>query len=266
MTQQGYSKRTALITGASGGIGLELSRLFARDHYDLVLVARSAEKLQTLASELQQTHGVVVTVLPADLSQPSAAQEVYRQVQAKNIQIDVLVNNAGFGVMDMLANARLEDSLEMIQLNVASLTVLTQLFLPGMINRKSGRILNVGSTGSFSPVPTMAVYGATKAYVLSFSEAIAEELRGTGVTVTALCPGVTITGFQARSGVGGARMVTMGSMTAEQVAAIGYKALMRGQPVSIPGFLNSLMIFSLRLSPRSWMARITKQLMEPAGN
>ncbi len=265
MTERTHSKRTALITGASGGIGLELSRLFARDHYDLILVARSVEKLQTLASELEQTHGVVVTVLPADLSQPSAAQEVYRQVKAKSIQVDALVNNAGFGIMGSLSTASLEDSLEMIQLNMTSLTVLTQLFLPDMINRKFGRILNVGSTGSFSPVPTMAVYGATKAYVLSFSEAIADELRGTGVTVTALCPGVTITGFQARSGVGGARMITMGSMTAKQVAEIGYKALMRGQPVIIPGLWNSLMIFGTRLAPRSLMTRISRQLMEPAG-
>ncbi len=258
------SKMTALITGASGGIGMELSRLFAQDGYHLILVARSTEKLRTLAAELERAHGVTVTVLPADLSRPDAAQELYRQVQAKNLQVDALVNNAGFGIMDSLATTRLEDSLEMIQLNVTSLTVLTQLFLPDMIKRRSGRILNVGSTGSFSPVPTMAVYGATKAYVLSFSEALAEEVRGTGVTVTALCPGVTITGFQARSGAGEARMAAMGSMTAEQVARIGYKALKRGQSLLIPGFWNSLMIFSTRLAPRSWMARITRQLMEPA--
>ncbi len=266
MTERTYSKTTALITGASGGIGLELSRLFAQDGYDLILVARSTEKLQALAVELERAHGITVTILPADLSQPNAAQELYRQVQAKDIRVDALVNNAGFGILGALATAPLEDSLEMIQLNLASLTILTQLFLPDMIKRRFGRILNVGSTGSFSPVPTMAVYGATKAYVLSFSEAIAEELRGTGVSVTALCPGVTITGFQARSGVGEARMVTMGSMTAGRVAAIGYRALMRGQPVIIPGFWNSLMIFVTRFAPRSLMARISRQLMEPAGN
>jgi short-subunit dehydrogenase len=262
-----HSKATALITGASGGIGLELSRLFARDGYNLILVARSAEKLQALAVELEQAHGTTITILPADLSRPDAAQEVYSQVQAKDIQVDALVNNAGFGILDALATAHLEDSLEMIQLNVTSLTALTQLFLPGMIKRRSGRILNVGSTGSFSPVPAMAVYGATKAYVLSFSEALAEELRGTGVTVTALCPGVTITGFQARAGVNESRMLLrMGSMTAEQVATIGYKALKRGRPVVVPGFLNSLMIFSIRLSPRSLVARISKRMMEPVGS
>jgi short-subunit dehydrogenase len=256
---------TALITGASGGIGMELSHLFARDGYNLILVARSVEKLQTLARELEKAHGITATVLPADLSQPEAAHELYRQVHARSLCVDALVNNAGFGIMAELAKASLEDSLEMIQLNVTSLTILTQLFLPDMLKRQSGRILNVGSTGSFSPVPTMAVYAATKAYVLSFSEALTEELRGTGVTVTALCPGVTITGFQARSGVGGARMVAMGSMTAEQVARVGYRALLRGRQVIVPGFLNSLMIFSTRLAPRSWMARISKQLME-SGN
>src|SRR6266496_478445 len=178
------SKKTALITGASSGIGLELSRLFAQDGYNLILVARSTQKLHALAVELEQAHGINVTVLPADLSQPGAAQEIHHQVQEKAIQVEAIVNNAGFGVLEELADAPLEDSLQMIQLNVTSLTVLTQLFLTDMLQRRSGRILNIGSTGSFSPVPAMAVYGATKAYVLSFSEAIAEELHGTGVTVT----------------------------------------------------------------------------------
>jgi short-subunit dehydrogenase len=264
MIERVPSKMTALITGASGGIGLELSRLFARDGYNLILVARSTQKLQTLAHELERAHGITVTVFPADLSQPGAAQELYRQVQTKGLQVDALVNNAGFGILEPLATARLEDSLEMIQLNVTSLTVLTQLFLPDMIKRRSGRIMNVGSTGSFGPIPAMAVYGAAKAYVLSFSEAISEELRGTGVTVTALCPGVTITGFQSRAGVSGSSLMGVGKMTAEQVAAVGYKALKRGQPVIVPGLFNSLMTFSIRLTPRSLVTRISKLLMEPA--
>lgn len=256
------NQKTALITGASSGIGLELSRLFARDGYHLLLVARSADKLQALAAEMQQDYGVNVTVFLSDLSQPGAAQEVYRQVQNQGIQVDVLVNNAGFGILANLSDANLEDSLQMIQLNIASLTILTQLFLPGMINRHSGRILNVGSTGSFSPVPAMAVYAATKAYVLSFSEAIAAELRGTGVTVTALCPGVTMTGFQARSGVGSSRLNKMGSMSAAQVANIGYVALQRGQTVVVPGFLNWLLAFSTRLAPRSLITNMSKRMME----
>lgn len=255
-------RKTALITGASSGIGLELSRLFARDGYHLVLVARSAQKLQSLAAELEKTHGVNVNVLPADLSQSGAAEEIYRQVQSKGIHVDVLVNNAGFGVLSELATARLEDSRQMVELNVASLTMLTHLFLPGMVKQRFGRILNVGSTGSFSPVPSMAVYGATKAYVLSFSEALAEELRGTGVTVTALCPGVTITGFQARSGVGGSRMVRMGSMTAEQVAHLGYQAMQRGRKVIIPGLFNRLMAAVIPFTPRPLVLRLSRQLMQ----
>ncbi len=151
MTKLAQWKTTALITGASSGIGLELSRLFAKDGYNLILVARSAQKLQALADELEREYGVAVTVLPADLSQAGAAREIYRRVQEKGIQVEALVNNAGFGVLEVLANAHLEDSLEMIQLNVTSLTVITQLFLPDMIQGRSGRILNVGSTGSFSP-------------------------------------------------------------------------------------------------------------------
>ncbi len=257
-------KQTTLITGASSGIGLELSRLFAQDGYDLVLVARSEQKLQSLAAELEQTHHVNVTVLPCDLSQPGAAQEVYHQVQEKGAQVDILVNNAGFGVFANLAEAKLEDNLQMIELNIASLTVLTHLFLPGMIQRRSGRILNVGSTGSFSPVPGMSVYAASKAYVLSFSEAIAEELRGTGVTVTALCPGVTITGFQARSGTGSSRLVKMGSMTAGQVARIGYDQLMHGKRVVIPGFANQLLIGSARFLPRWLVTSMSKLMLDPA--
>ncbi len=254
--------KTVLITGASSGIGLELSRLFARDGYNLVLVARSAQKLQSLAAELEKAHGVHVTVLPADLSQFGAAQEIYRQVQSKGIQVETLVNNAGFGVLSELASANLEDSLQMVELNVVSLTALTHLFLPDMVKRRSGRILNLGSTGSFSPVPTMAVYGATKAYVLSFSEALTEELRGTGVTVTALCPGVTITGFQARSGVGGSRMVRMGSMTAEQVALLGYQAMQRGLTVIVPGLFNRLMTAFIPFIPRPLVLRMSRQLMQ----
>jgi short-subunit dehydrogenase len=267
MSERTHSKKTALITGASGGIGLELSRLFARDGYNVILVARSTQKLQTLACELEQAHRITATVLPADLSQPNAALEIYRQVQTEDIQVDALVNNAGFGILEPLATARLEDSLEMLQLNVVSLTVLTQLCLPAMIQRRSGRIMNVGSTGSFAPVPRMAVYGAAKAYVLSFSEAVMEEVRGTGVTVTAFCPGVTLTGFQARSGVDKARLLLrMGTMTAEQSAHIGYGALMRGQPVIVPGFWNSLIAFSPRLVTRSFAARTSKRMMEPAAS
>jgi uncharacterized protein len=258
-------KQTALITGASSGIGMVLSRLFARDGYDLILVARSEDKLRSLASELNQAHAATVTVLPADLSRPDAALTLYRKMQELGLQVDILVNNAGYGILGNLAEAKLDDSLGMIELNLTCLTVLTQFCLPGMLQRHTGRIMNVGSTGSFSPVPSMAVYAATKAYVLSFSEALAEESRGSGVTVTALCPGVTFTGFQARSGTQEARMVRAGGMTAEQVARIGYAGLMRGKRVVIPGFMNQIMIGAIRILPRGLVTRASKLMLGSVG-
>lgn len=256
------NNQTALITGASGGIGYELSRKFAAEGTNLVLVARSEQKLTQLAADLEQAHGVSVTVLALDLSDPAAPEAIFADLEARNITVDVLVNNAGYGLSGRFADLNSADQLNMVQLNVVSLTHLTALFLPGMVQRRSGKILNVGSTGSFQPVPLMAVYAATKAYVLSFSEALAEELNGTGVSVTALCPGVTITGFQERSGVGESFVVRTGSMSAEAVAAIGYNALMRGQAVVIPGLMNQLMVFSVRFAPRSLVRKIAARMMK----
>lgn len=252
---------TALISGASSGIGLELSHLFARDGCDLVLVARSASRLESLASELEQAHGVSVTVLPADLGRPGAAREVFRAVQSQDIQIDTLVNNAGFGVHSNLAEADLDETVQMLQVNMLALTELTALFLPGMLARKSGRILNLGSTGSFAPAPFMSAYAASKAYVLSFTEGLAEELRGTGVTVTALCPGVTPTGFQERARVGRMALTRYGVVSAGKVAATGYRALMRGRRVVVPGLANQLLVLSARLTPHSLLLPLTRRLM-----
>ena len=257
-------KHTALITGASGGIGYELAKLFAADGHNLVLVARSAGKLNDLAAELTRAHSVAVTVLPADLSDPAAPAEIFAQLQAQGLTIDFLVNNAGFGATGLFAQADLTEQLQMMQLNMVSLTHLTRLLLPGMLERGFGRVLNVGSTGSFAPGPLMAVYCATKAYVLSFSEAISEEVRGAGVTVTALCPGVTRTGFQERAQVGNMRLLQGPAMSAEQVARIGYQAMQRGQAVKVTGLANQLMVFSLRFTPR-WLARrVARAMMEQA--
>jgi short-subunit dehydrogenase len=256
--------KTALITGASSGIGYELSKLFAADSYNLVLVARSGRKLNELAAELCQAGKINVTVLAKDLGDPAAPDEIFKMLQAQSVTIDVLINNAGFGTHGPFAENDWPEELSMVQLNVVALTHLTKLFLPGMIERGFGRILNVGSTGSFAPVPLMAAYGATKAYVLSFSEALGEELTGTGVTVTALCPGVTRTGFQARANVENLRMVKGDSMSARQVAKIGYKALMRGQAVVVPGLMNQLMTLAIRITPRSLIRRVSKQMMKPA--
>jgi uncharacterized protein len=254
--------KTALVTGASNGIGYELSKLFAADGYNLVLVARGASKMEALAQELRNQHGVSVTVLAKDLSVAGAANDVFQAVATQKIQIDVLANNAGFGISEVFAKTKFEDVQQMLQVNIVSLTILTHLFLPGMVQRGSGRILNVGSTGSFSPVANMAVYGATKAYVLSFSEALSEELRGTGVSVTALCPGVTITGFQERAGLGETALHRLSQMTAKDVAQIGYRAMQHGKAVVVPGFINRLMVESIRFTPRAIVRQMTHRLME----
>jgi len=258
--------RTALITGASSGIGCELSKLLAADGYNLVLVARSGRKLTELAAELCQAGQINISVSVKDLGDPAAPDEIFQTLQAQSITIDALINNAGFGAHGPFAQNDWAEELGMLQVNVIALTRLTKLFLPGMVKRGSGKIMNVGSTGSFAPGPSMAVYCATKAYVLSFSEALATELEGTGVTVTALCPGVTFTGFQARANVGNMRLLRGGGMSARQVAEIGYRAMQRGKPVVIPGWQNWLMVFSMRLVPRSLITRMSKQLMEPAGS
>jgi short-subunit dehydrogenase len=254
-------KQTVLITGASSGIGLELSRVFARDGYDLVLVARSTQKLAALASELKSAHRVNVVVLPVDLSQAGAAKEVFASVQAQRLAIHILVNNAGFGIHKPLVDAEPFEMMQMLQVNILALTELTRLFLPGMLERKSGRILNVGSTGSFAPAPYMAAYAASKAYVLSFSEGLAEELHGSGVTVTALCPGVTPTGFHERAQTGNIALVHFGVVSAAKVAAAGYRALMRGQRVVVPGFANRLLVLSTYLTPRAILLPLTRNLM-----
>jgi len=251
--------RTALITGASSGIGADLARLFARDGYDLVLVARREEKLRELAKDL----GVTSTVIAADLSKPDAAQQIANALVEKSINIDVLVNNAGLGLAGPFIAKDFAKDLEMIQVNIVALTQLTKLLLPGMVARKQGRILNLASTASFQPGPLMAIYYATKAYVLSFSEALAEELRGTGVTVTALCPGPTATGFGSVAGMDETRLFTlMKPMSSAEVAKIGYEAMKHGRRVVVTGMMNRLLVQSIRISPRRMVTTIVRKLQE----
>ena len=254
-------KQTALITGASSGIGLDLTRLFAADGWDLVLVARSEGRMQQTAKEL---HGVTVTVIPADLVRPEAPREIFEAVQAKGISIDALVNNAGFGVAGEFGRETdLQEELEMIQVNITALTHLTKLFLPPMLARKRGYVMNVASTAAFQPGPLMAVYYASKAYVLSFSEAIAEELSGSGVTVTALCPGPTATGFAEAAEMTDRRLFALKKpMSSMEVAKTGYAAMKRGRRVVVPGLANKVLAQSVRLSPRRMTTRITKALQE----
>jgi uncharacterized protein len=253
-------KETALIIGASSGIGWELAKLFAADKSDLVLVARSEEKLQHFADELRRNHGVEVIVLRKDLADFTTPQAIFDELAAGNIPVDILVNNAGFGAVGPVATLPLEKQLKMIQVNLTSLTHLTRLFLPGMIERGRGGILNVGSTAAFQPGPNMAVYYATKAFVLSFTEALAEELAGTPLKVTCLAPGPTATGFGAVSGMDNSFIFKLGAMKATAVAQAGYRGFRRGKAIVIPGFTNRLAAFSVRLGLRSVVRKIAMRL------
>jgi len=255
-------RTTALITGASFGIGLELARIFAREGYNLVLVARSADKLRQLASELEKAHGTRSLILGADLASPGAAAYVLDQTTRADLIVDVLVNNAGFGQFGFFADNDLEQCLQQIQVNITTLTHLTRLYLPGMIQRGNGRILNVASTAAFQAGPLMAVYYATKAYVLHFSEAIANELKGTGVTVTCLCPGATVTEFHKRANMTNINLLKFGAMDARTVAEDGYRALMAGKPLVISGFKNWLIAQSVRFSPRQLVTAVARKLQE----
>lgn len=255
------SKKTALITGATSGIGYELTKLFAQNGFDLAIVARNMARLDKVSGEVQRGPNVTVQVIPKDLSQPTAAEEIYRELQSKGIEVDVLVNNAGFNVYGPFRKTSAQKELQMMQVHMLTLTHLTKLFLPGMLKRKFGKVLNLASTASFTPGAGDAVYCATKAYVLSFSEAIAEELKGTGVTVTALCPGPTKTEFAERAEMADTKIFQGSLSSAAEVAQAGYRAMMQGRTTVVVGLNNKLMIFSLRFSPRNLVTKIGKSLL-----
>ena len=257
--------KTALITGASGGIGYELAKLFARDGYNLVLVARSEAKLAQFADELQRQFGISVKTVALDLAAPEAAQLLFDQLQNERIAVGVLVNNAGYGILGAFAEVPLEESLGQIQLNITALTQLSKLFLPTMLKNHSGRILNVASTAGFQAGPLMAVYYATKSYVILFSEALANELKGSGVTVTCLCPGATDTGFAARAGNAQSRLFQwFRPMSATAVARAGYRGLMKGRALVIAGWMNRLLAESIRISPRKLATAVSRWIIEKA--
>jgi len=252
--------QTALITGASGGIGLELARCFARDGHALILTARSKEKLERNAEGLHKLGAPFVTVFPLDLAAPGASKHLFENCHRAGLQVDFLVNNAGFGSHGFYPSLKEKDESEMLQLNITALTELTRLFLAPMLERKQGRIMQVASTAAFQPGPYMSVYYATKAYVLHYSEALAEELRGTGVTISCLCPGATHTDFASRAGMADAFLFRHLAGDSISVAAAGYRGMMRGQVIVIPGLINRLSIFSLRLGPRALVRRIVSKL------
>jgi uncharacterized protein len=255
----------ALITGASTGIGSALSRCFAADRYHLVLVARQEQRLQQVADELHRDFGVTAKVLVTDLSRPEAPQLIFDTVRKELLHVECLVNNAGIGLGGKFAETDLMVELSMMQLNMMALVHLTKLFLPDMLARRSGRIMNVASTAAFQPGPLMAVYYATKSFVLSFSEAIANELSGTGVTVTALCPGPTESEFQKRAHIENTRLIKsklMGWMNSAAAAKIGYAGFMSGKRLVIPGLLNKIGVQSTRVSPRAFTTQIVRMLQE----
>ncbi len=249
-------KPTALITGASGGIGLELAEVFAEEGFDLIVVARREPELAMLARRLEKQWGTRVTVLPTDLLGENAAQHLFDQVQAENIEVDVLVNNAGLLDMGSFREIGLDAHMRLIQLNIATLTALSHLWLGPMVARGSGRILNVASIAGFQPIPSLACYAAAKAFVLSLTESLSEELQGTGVTITALCPGFTKTDMveRAQESNRGPKLPDFLVADVSPVAREGYEACMAGRVIAVPGIANRLHSRMVGAYPR-WLVR-----------
>ena len=252
----------ALITGGSIGIGYELARCCARDGWRLVLVARHEDALRGAAQRLDAEFGAQTVIVPVDLAQPHAAERIVQALAQHQLSVELLVNNAGFGAHGGFQDVPLEAQLQMVQVNVTSVTELTHRLLPTMLAQRRGRILNVASTAAFQPGPLMAVYYATKAYVLSLSEALSNELAGTGVTVTALCPGPTATEFQRRAGIEHLPLLRAGVMSAARVAVEGYRAALAGRRLVIPGQRNRLLVWMVKWSPRALVLRIVRRLQE----
>ena len=251
-------KQNALITGATVGIGSEFAELLAAKGHDLVLVARDQARLAERARSLESRHKIHVKTLAKDLSDPASAPDIFRELQRQNFPISILINNAGSGVYGLFAETNLGRELAMLQVNMASLVQLTKLFLKPMLDRREGRILNVASTAAFQPGPRLSLYSASKAFVYSFSCALALELKGTGVTVTTLCPGGTQTEFQQRAGM--EPSASLRPMTARSVAEIGCEAMFKGRPIVVAGLKNKIMVAVSRRAPTMWATRVTDKL------
>jgi len=263
MTQPSANK-TALVTGASAGLGRDFAELFARDGHNVVLVARRKERLEELKQQLEAAHNITATVMATDLTDADAPKQIFDALADQNITIDFLVNNAGFGTNGPFIDQEPQRELDMVAVNITSLLHLTRLFIPQMVERGYGRILNVGSTAGFQAGPFMATYYASKAFVNHFSEALSHELAGTGVAVTVSCPGPTKTEFGDVSGNGKSNLFKGQAARSEDVALHAYKAMMKGNRMAIPGFKNKLLVQTLRVSPRSMIHRIAARLNKPA--
>jgi uncharacterized protein len=252
----GGRRPTALITGASSGFGIEFTRLFGADGWNVVMVARSGAAMETVAQEVEERDGVEVIVLPKDLSKPSASAEIVASLDQRGVMVDALVNSAGFATYGEFWRDDPGVQAAMLQVNVAALTELSRLIVPGMIERGEGRVLNLGSIASFVPAPMTAAYAATKAYVLSLSLALAQEVKGTGVTITCLCPGPTETGFQRRADMGDSALIRGRRLPgAREVAEAGYAALKAGKPYLVTGGVSRAYAFGTRFLPRTLIAR-----------
>lgn len=253
---------TALVTGASSGIGAELARAHTARGGDLVIVARRRDRLEAMKAELEKAHGIAVRVLDKDLTHPDAPREIHDELQSQGIPVDILINNAGLGYLGVFHEQDWSRNEDMIKINILALAALTRLFVPPMIERRFGRILNIASMAGFVPGPLHAVYYASKAFVISFTEAIANELEGTGVTATVLCPGPVDTEFTQRSEMKGVRLLKH-MASARATAEAGYHAMLRGKTVVVLGPIGKLTIHGLlRLSPRWLTTRISRALME----
>jgi short-subunit dehydrogenase len=255
-----YKDRYALITGASSGIGYELAKLFAKDGKNLIIVSRNRDKLDQVKIEIENKYRIRVKILPKDLSDPKASVEIFSELEKEDIDVDILVNNAGFGVYGLFSETDFQEELEMIQLHISSLTHLTKLFLKKMLENKSGRILNVASLIGFLPVPLFSVYAASKAYVLHFSEALANELQGTGVSVTCLCPSPTDTLFNKRGNVENSKSAKGMMIDAATAAEAGYKALKRGKAITVPGIKGKPLVILTRIAPRNLLMKVMRAM------
>jgi hypothetical protein len=256
--------QTALVTGASGGIGVDLASCFARDGYDVIVTARSEGALREVAARLAREHAVRATPIANDLGAIGGGQRLAGMIKARGLTVDVLVNNAGYGHAGALTSSDLQTQLGMIDLNVRALVELTHLFWDEMAQRRRGGVLNVASTAAFQPGPLMAVYYASKAFVLSFSEALWEEARGTGLKVSCLCPGPTASGFRARAGTGKTRLATMSPVApSTPVAEAGYRAWRMNRRVIVPGARNRVIAKVAQLLPRQTVLRMVRHIQSP---